>query len=119
MMFVGAFLGLVFLLATGSVIYFRQLNEAGKEQMNYVILRKIGVSRREIRASISRQVMVIFLFPLLVGIAHAVTALSALSSMLYKNLTIPIVITVATYTLVYLLYYLFTVHSYDNLVNEG
>jgi len=117
MMFVGAFLGLVFLLATGSVIYFRQLNEAGKEQMNYVILRKIGVSRREIRASISRQVMVIFLFPLLVGVAHAVTALSALSSMLYKNLTIPIVITVATYTLVYLLYYLFTVHSYDNLVN--
>lgn len=117
MMFVGAFLGLVFLLATGSIIYFRQLNEAGKEQMNYAILRKIGISRREIHATISRQVMVIFLFPLLVGTAHAFTALSVLGILLHKNLTVPIVITIAVYTLVYLLYYLLTVHSYNNLVN--
>ena len=117
MMFVGAFLGLVFLLATGSIIYFRQLNEAGKEQMNYAILRKIGVKRQEIHASISRQVMVIFLFPLLVGTAHAFTALSALGILLYKDLTMPTVITIAVYTLIYLLYYLLTVHSYNNLVN--
>lgn len=117
MMFVGSFLGLVFLLATGSVIYFRQLNEASKDHMNYEILRKIGVGRQEIHTSISRQVMVIFLFPLLVGIAHAVTALSVLGNLLSRNLTIPIMITVIAYTLVYLLYYLLTVHSYNRLVN--
>ncbi|MDD4588668.1 MAG: ABC transporter permease [Heliobacteriaceae bacterium] len=116
-MFVGAFLGLVFLLATGSVIYFRQLNEAGKDHLNYIILRKIGVGRREIRRSISRQVMVIFLFPLLVGTVHAVMALSVLGNLLYKNLTIPIAITVVAYTLIYLFYYLLTVDSYDRLVN--
>lgn len=85
--------------------------------MNYAILRKIGVKRQEIHASISRQVMVIFLFPLLVGTAHAFTALSALGILLYKDLTIPTVITIAVYTLIYLLYYLLTVHSYNNLVN--
>ncbi|MGR6836041.1 ABC transporter permease [Syntrophomonas erecta] len=117
MIFVGAFVGLVFLLATGSIIYFRQLNEASKDHINYKILRKIGVSHQEIRSSIARQVMAIFLFPLLVGIAHAVVALSVLGNLLYKNLTIPIAITVVAYTLIYLLYYLLTVKSYNQLVN--
>ncbi|HEX3011785.1 MAG TPA: hypothetical protein VHQ70_07055, partial [Syntrophomonadaceae bacterium] len=35
LMFVGGFLGLVILFATGSIIYFRQLNDAQKEAINY------------------------------------------------------------------------------------
>ncbi len=118
LMFIGGFLGLVILLATGSIIYFRQLNEAEKERVNYRILRNIGVSRKEIRVSISKQVLYIFLFPLIVGISHSWAALMVLSKMMNKSLVTPTIITIATYTVIYFIYYLLTVNSYNQIVNS-
>lgn len=118
LMFIGGFLGLVILLSTGSIIYFRQLNEAQKDQVNYRILKNIGVCRREIRTSISKQVLYVFLFPLIIGIAHSSAALAVLSSMSNKNLVISTIITVAVYTIIYFGYYLLTVNSYDRIVNS-
>ncbi len=117
LMFVGGFLGLVILLATGSIIYFRQLNDAQKEKLNYQILRNIGVSRSEIKASIRKQLLYVFLFPLLLGIAHSWAALMALSHLLLTSLVTSTIITIAVYTLVYLFYYLLTVRSYNEIVN--
>ncbi|MDT2241727.1 hypothetical protein P7H22_17145 [Paenibacillus larvae] len=42
MIFVGTFVGLVFLIATGSIIYFKQLSEANADKAKYNILRKVG-----------------------------------------------------------------------------
>lgn len=119
LMFIGGFLGLVILLATGSIIYFRQLNEAQKEELNYQILRNIGVSRNEIHASIRKQLLYVFLFPLIVGIAHSWVALMALANLLVTNLVISTIITIAVYTLIYLIYYQLTVNSYNRIVNSG
>lgn len=118
LMFIGGFLGLVILLATGSIIYFRQLNEAQKEELNYQILRNIGVSRSEIHASIRKQLLYVFLFPLIVGIAHSWAALMALANLLVTNLVTSTIITIAVYTLIYLIYYLLTVKSYNRIVNS-
>ena len=49
MMFIGMFLGLVFLLATGSIIYFKQLTEANADRERYVVLRKVGVTKQEMK----------------------------------------------------------------------
>jgi putative ABC transport system permease protein len=119
LMFIGGFLGLVILLATGSIIYFRQLNEAQKEELNYQILRNIGVSRSEIHASIRKQLLYVFLFPLIVGIAHSWVALMALANLLVTNLVTSTIITIAVYTLIYLIYYHLTVNSYNRIVNAG
>lgn len=117
LMFIGGFLGLVILLATGSIIYFRQLNEAQKEGLNYQILRNIGVSRSEIHASIRKQLLYIFLFPLIVGIAHSWVALMALANIIATDLVKSTLITIAVYSLIYLIYYILTVHSYNRIVN--
>jgi len=117
LMFVGGFLGLVILLATGSIIYFRQLNDAQKEKLNYQILRNIGVSRSEINASIRKQLLYVFLFPLLLGIAHSWAALMSLAHLMLTSLVTSTIITIAVYTLVYLFYYLLTVKSYNRIVN--
>jgi len=42
--FITAFLGLAFLLTTGSILYFKQMAEAEDERESYIILRKIGFS---------------------------------------------------------------------------
>ena len=46
MMFSGMFLGLVFLL-TGSIIYFKQLTEAHADRERYIVLRKLGVTKKK------------------------------------------------------------------------
>lgn len=118
LMFIGGFLGLVFLLATGSIIYFRQLNEAQKEKLNYQILRNIGLSRSEIHTAIRKQLLYVFLFPLMIGIAHSWVALMALADLLVTDLVTSTIITIFVFTVFYYIYYLMTVKSYNLIVNS-
>ena len=61
MMFIG-FLGLVFLLATGSIIYFKQLTEASVDRDRYIVLHKVGVTKQEMKKAIAKQVSFIFCY---------------------------------------------------------
>ncbi|MFC5450880.1 FtsX-like permease family protein [Paenibacillus aestuarii] len=116
LIYMAGFLGLVFLAATGSMIYFKQLTEANADKGRYQILHKIGVNKKEIKRSIAKQVAFIFALPLFAGIAHCSVALSVLSSVLQRNLTVPVLICISVYSLIYFVYYLFTVQSYYKIV---
>ncbi|WP_163102828.1 ABC transporter permease [Peribacillus alkalitolerans] len=116
MIFMGGFLGLVFLVATGSIIYFKQLTEANADKSRYEILYKIGVNKKEVRKSIAKQVLFIFSLPLIVGIAHCAVALTALSRLLQTNLMIPVVLCMGVYTCIYIFYYFLTVNAYYKIV---
>lgn len=116
--FIGAFLGLVFLTATGSIIFFKQLSEANDDKYRYKILKNIGVSKGEITLSISKQILFVFLLPLLVGAVHSLVAITLLSNILSRNLIVPVTITIGVYTLIYFVYYIVTVNSYSKLVNS-
>lgn len=118
LIFLGGFLGLVFLLATGSIIYFKQLTEATDDKDRYLILRKIGVSKKEIKHSIAKQMLFVFAMPLIIGILHSAVALTALSSLLSQDITIPVVISMGIYSLIYLGYYFLTVNAYNKIVNS-
>ncbi|MBW8351910.1 ABC transporter permease [Bacillus sp. IITD106] len=118
MIFIGAFLGLVFLAATGSIIYFKQLTEANSDKERYVILHKIGVNKQEVRKSVAKQVFFIFALPLVAGIAHSAVALTALSRLLQTNLVIPVFICIGIYILIYVIYYFLTVRSYYKIVTK-
>ncbi len=114
--FIGAFLGLLFLVATGSIIFFKQLSEANEDTNRYGILRKIGVTNKEIKASISKQILIVFALPLVFGIMHSLVASTLLSRLLKVDLTVPIIITVSAYTVIYMIYYFLTVKSYFNII---
>ncbi|MWV44174.1 FtsX-like permease family protein [Paenibacillus sp. HJL G12] len=118
LIFMGGFLGLVFLAATGSIIYFKQLTEANSDKARYLILYKIGVKKREIRKTVAKQVMFIFALPLIAGIAHCAVALSALSRLMQTSLVIPVVICMGIYTCIYLIYYFVTVNAYYKIVTN-
>ncbi|NEW05672.1 FtsX-like permease family protein [Paenibacillus sp. SYP-B3998] len=118
MIFMGGFLGLVFLAATGSIIYFKQLTEANADKGRYQILYKIGVTKKEIKKSIAKQVLFIFALPLVAGIAHCAVALTALSKLLQMNLVIPVMICMGIYSCIYILYYFLTVNAYYKIVTK-
>ncbi|MGN7398496.1 FtsX-like permease family protein [Cytobacillus praedii] len=116
LIFIGGFLGLVFLAATGSIIYFKQLTEATMDKDRYVILYKIGVNKKEVKKSISKQILFIFALPLLAGIAHSIVALTALSKLMQTNLMTPVIICIGIYVCIYIAYYFLTVRNYYKII---
>ncbi|WP_203364554.1 FtsX-like permease family protein [Bacillus sp. REN10] len=120
LIFVGGFLGLVFLAATGSIIYFKQLTEAHADQDRYRILSNIGVNKKDLRKTIAKQVFFIFALPLLAGVTHSAVALTALSNLLTTNLIVPTLICMGVYMIIYIMYYFMTVQAYYKIVtNKG
>ncbi|GKV56120.1 ABC transporter permease [Sporosarcina sp. NCCP-2222] len=117
LVFVFGFMGLVFLIATGSVIYFKTLTEAAEDRRRYEILRKIGLSRRKVKQVIARQTYLLFLLPLLVGIAHSCVILGSLSKVMDIQFIYPVSICIAVYTCLYWVYYKMTVATANKLVN--
>ncbi|SHK56099.1 putative ABC transport system permease protein [Clostridium cavendishii DSM 21758] len=118
LIFIGGFLGLVFLLSTGSIIFFKQLSEATNDKGNYAILRKIGVSEKEVKKSINKQILIVFLLPLILGATHAYMAVRLLEPLFSKSLIIPMLITLGAYSVIYLVYYILTTKAYYKIVSE-
>jgi putative ABC transport system permease protein len=119
-MFVGSFLGLVFLLATGSIIFFKMLTEAEEDKRKYNILHKIGVSKGAMKRTIRHQMGLVFVAPLLLGLMHGAVALLAFSNLLSMNLLKPVLLWMLAYTLVYIVYYFITVKGfYQTILEEG
>ncbi|AIY74505.1 TPA: ABC transporter permease [Bacillus tropicus] len=117
MMFIGLFLGLVFLLATGSIIYFKQLTEASADRDRYIVLHKVGVTKQEMKKAIAKQVSFIFAIPLVIGILHSLFALKGLSNILPFEIMIPLLISIGVYGVIYIGYYFLTVRSYYKIVS--
>jgi len=119
LLFVGSFLGLVFLAATGSIIYFKILTEAEEDQAKYAILNKIGVNSKQILKTVAGQVAVIFSAPLIVGIMHSAFALLAFSQLFGMNITKPVILWMVAYSAIYFIYYIFTVRAFYKIVRQG
>lgn len=115
-LFIGIFLGAVFVLETGSIIYYKQLSEAYANQRYYETLRKIGVTKKEVRKSISKQVRFSFILPVIIGLAHSIFAVPILTNMSMYTIMIPILIGGAVYSIIYFGYYVLTVYSYFKIV---
>ncbi|MBM7609816.1 putative ABC transport system permease protein [Lysinibacillus composti] len=119
LLFVGSFLGLVFLVATGSIIFFKMMTEAEEDKGKYTVLYKIGVSKREMKRTIRSQVGMIFALPLGLGLLHGAVALTAFSNLLMMDLLMPVLIWMLAYTLIYTIYYFITVRGFNKTVHLG
>lgn len=80
------------------------------------ILKKIGLNRKEIRKVLAKQLLLVFLIPLVIGIAHSSFALLGLSHLLAMDITLPVLVSTGLYTLMYVFYYFLTLNSYTNIV---
>lgn len=68
--FIGIFLGLVFIMATVLIIYYKQISEGYDDKERFAIMQKVGMSKKEIRASIRSQVLTVFFLPLVMAMIH-------------------------------------------------
>ncbi|OCT11418.1 hypothetical protein A8709_07035 [Paenibacillus pectinilyticus] len=114
------FLGLVFLAATGCMIYFKQLTDVNEDKERYAILRKIGVSRKEIRTTIAKQTLFVFMLPLLLGVVHSIMVLKALATiqLIGGNLMVPILSSTLVYAAIYLGYYMLCLSASNRIIGR-
>lgn len=114
--FAAGFLGLVFLLATGSIIYFKMLAEAEESKQRFAIIQKIGVDEKEQTGIIRRLVGFVFSLPYVLGLVHSLVAMQVLQKLLNYNIVRPTLLAIVCYTIVYLIYYIVTVRAYRRIV---
>lgn len=114
--FISGFLGIVFLIATGTIIFFKQLTEANDDWQKYIILKKIGVSKKELKKTVKKQMIVIFGVPLLFGLIHSLVAIDVLAILMQVSLIKPIIISFSVYIFIYLIFYIMTVSSYTKII---
>ena len=69
-LFLGVFLGLIFLLATLLILYYKQLSEGREDRSRFQIMKKVGLEERDIRRSVNSQMGLVFFAPLLVAGVH-------------------------------------------------
>lgn len=79
--FVGIFLGLIFMVATGLIIYYKQIQEGFADKNKYESLRKLGISEEKIKKTIDKEVSVFFFLPLIVAGIHVAFAFKLISKM--------------------------------------
>lgn len=117
--FTTAFLGLAFLLATGSILYFKQMSEADEEAASYVMLKKIGFSKEEIMRGIIVKQLFTFGVPLLIGLLHSYFAVKSGWFLFGTELTTPLIITMGLYIAMYGVFALLSVQYYRKVVRQA
>ncbi|MEK3904706.1 MULTISPECIES: ABC transporter permease [unclassified Paenibacillus] len=65
--FVTSLIGVLFFVAGGMVLYFKQYTEIGNATIFFRKLYKIGISDKEIRSVVSAELLITFFVPLLLG----------------------------------------------------
>ena len=68
-MFIVGFLGLTFLITSGCILYFKQMDESEDEKPNYTILRKLGFTRNDLLKGIRIKQIYNFGIPLVIGLS--------------------------------------------------
>lgn len=81
LLFVGLFLSAMFIMAMILIMYYKQITEGYEDRERYRIMRKVGLSRQEIKRSISSQILTVFFLPLLAAGLHVAFAFPGLSTM--------------------------------------
>ena len=70
LLFLGVFLGILFVMATVLMMYYKQISEGYEDRTRFEIMQKVGLDDREIQRSIRSQVLTVFFLPLVVACVH-------------------------------------------------
>ena len=124
-LFFGIFVGLLFLMATVMIIYYKQISEGYDDRKRFQIMQKVGMSKREVKQCIRSQVLTVFFLPLVTAVIHTVVAfpfvLKIMRMLNFSNETMFMAatgITIVVFAVVYVLVYAVTARSYYRIVEE-
>jgi len=123
-LFLGLFLGILFLMATVLIIYYKQLIEGYEDRNRFEIMQKVGMDDKLARSSIHSQILTMFFLPLVTAGVHLFFAFPLLSrclKLLYledvKLFTLCTLCTLLVFSIIYGLVYMLTARTYYGIVS--
>lgn len=124
--FLGLFLGVLFLLGTALIIYYKQVSEGYDDARRFNIMQKVGMSHKEVKQSIHSQILLVFFLPLVMAVLHLAFAFPMLEKILLvmglANTQLILLSTlgcVAVFAVAYLIIYALTARTYYNIVETA
>lgn len=125
LLFLGIFLGFIFLVGAGMIIYYKQMSEGYEDKERFEIMQKVGMSRKEVKSAIRRQILMVFFLPLLMAVLHIIMAFPMISRLLgllgMMNTELYILCTagtIAVFAVIYAAIYMCTAKSYYKIVER-
>lgn len=119
MMFIVGFLGLAFLITSGCILYFKQMDESEEEKSNYTILRKLGFTQSDLLRGIMFKQLLNFGIPLVVGLSHSYFAVKSGWFFFGTELMAPMLIVMVLYTALYSIFGLLSVMYCKLVIKES
>lgn len=116
--FLGMVMSVIFMLSMFSTIYFKILKDAFMDREQYVILKKLGMSRNQIKKSVYMQVMMFFILPGSIAVLHSMVAMRMLEQIMNFSFKIQFTISLGVYLGIMTLFYIFISSNYVNMVYE-
>ena len=83
---IGTFLGVIFFIGAGSVLYFRMYTDLTNEQEKYITISKIGVTDTEMKRSATIQLSILFFIPYIMASIHTMFATKMLQDVIGLSL---------------------------------
>ncbi|MHA6534328.1 FtsX-like permease family protein [Paenibacillus sp. BAC0078] len=107
MSFIGVFIGLIFSLSSASFLYFKLHTELNADIRMYHALSKIGLSVREMSASATRQIALLFYIPILVAVIQTLVVIRPVLYQIHiRNVAMPVLVTAAAFLTVQTIYFI-------------
>ena len=112
------FATVIFLIATGSILYFQNISSVSYDKSDYEIMQRMGYNESMIKKSVRRQVQTYYIIPYVIGLLHSIFAITCYKSALMDDLLgkssavlVPVLFSIAVFSAIYAIYYQLTKHS--------
>ena len=122
-LFLGLFLGMMFLMITVLIIYYKQISEGYEDRERFAVMTKVGMGRDVVKAAINTQVRTVFFMPILVAVLHLAMAFPMLKTILFvfglMNTSLFVgclVVTTAVFAAIYFIVFQITSRSYYRII---
>ena len=124
--FIGVLLSVLFMAAMVMIIYYKQISEGYEDQAGFAVMRKVGMTKTDIRKSVNAQILTVFFAPLLMAGLHLGFAFTPIWRLLqlFNLHNLPFVIGVsavafALFGVFYALVYKATSKAYLHIVSDS
>ncbi|EJV72353.1 ABC transporter permease [Bacillus mycoides] len=100
--------GIVFFTFAASFIYFRLYTDLDRDQQQYKMISKMGLSKRELKKVVTRQLLLMFFLPIVVAVIHTVVAYTALQQLVDFSILNSSIVILISFICIQVLYFFIT-----------
>jgi putative ABC transport system permease protein len=125
LLFLGIFFGIIFGMCLLLIMYYKQITEGFDDKENFDIMQKVGMSDKEVKSTITRQILMVFFLPLIIALLHTMAGfviVKGLLGVLYlfntKLIILSGIIVVCVFIVLYGFSYIITSKTYYKIVKQ-